>query len=105
MGSCSNDNSEIQAPTNLIERQLFIEVFTQTQLLETARKQKMIKGDDIDQAITDQYAIIFNNFGVSQEAFEATYMYYYEEPEEMNLIYEAVKVEIAKMESSLPKDQ
>ncbi|MEO0403367.1 MAG: DUF4296 domain-containing protein [Bacteroidota bacterium] len=105
MGSCTEDPDVPAAPEMILKRDLFVQVFTQTQLLETARKQKMIKGDDIDQAITDQYAIIFNQFEVSQEAFETTYKWYYEQPEEMDKIYDEVKVEISKLQDALPKDQ
>lgn len=91
-------------PNLLIPREKFVLVLTETQLLETARKQKMIKGEDPKAAVTEQYRIIFEEQGVSQEAFEATYKHYYALPKEMVVLYEEVIAEISKRESKLSPD-
>ncbi|MGB0423681.1 MAG: DUF4296 domain-containing protein [Flavobacteriales bacterium] len=102
MASCQEPVEEVSTDLGLlIPRDQFVQVLTETQLLETARKQKMIKGDDPIAAVTEQYRLIFEEHGVSQEEFEATYKYYYSKPDEMVVLYDEVIAEIAKRESEL----
>lgn len=88
-------------PNSLIERESFVQVLTEIQLLETARKQKMVKGKDPIKAVTQQYKLIFDKFQVTQEQFETTHAYYYKQPDEMVKLYDEVIAEITKREAAL----
>jgi len=102
MASCQEPVEENSVDLSLlIPREKFVQVLTETQLLETARKQKMIKGDDPIAAVTEQYRLIFEEHGVTQEEFETTYKHYYAQPKEMVILYDEVIAEISKRESQL----
>lgn len=102
MLACQETNTTPEVdPILLIERATFVQVLTEVQLLETARKQKMVRGKDPIEALKQQYKLIFDKFNITQEQFETTHEYYYKQPDEMVKLYDDVIAEITKREASL----
>ena len=101
LGCQEASNESVVNPSLIIQRDSFVQVLTEIQLLETARKQKMVKGKDPLKALTQQYKLIYDKFDVTQEQFEITHSYYYKQPEEMVKLYDDVIAEITRREAAL----
>jgi len=84
-------------PENFIERELFIDIHTQLQLLEAAHRQHMLKGDrDRDRA---RYrARILREAGVTDSAFTATYDWWYSQPEALPALLEDIQAHLDSIE-------
>ena len=63
-----------------MDREAFIEVHAELQLLEAAHRQHMLKGDR-DIARARYRASILKEAGVTDSAFTATYDWWYSQPE------------------------
>jgi hypothetical protein len=86
-------------PEGLISKADFVPLFADVQLLEAARKQKMIKGDSIDLEVANAYRQIFEKHETSDSLFRMSYLHYFSKPEEMSVIYEEVIDLLSQQES------
>ncbi len=86
-------------PEGLIPQSEFVPLFADIQLLEAARKQKMIKGDSIDLEVANAYRQIFEKHQTTDSLFRISYLHYFSKPEEMSAIYEEVIDFLSQQES------
>lgn len=87
-------------PEGLIPKADFVPLFADVQLLEAARKQKMIKGDSVDLEVANAYRQIFDKHQTSDSLFRISYLHYFSKPEEMSAIYEDVIDLLSQQEST-----
>lgn len=87
------------APEGLIPKADFVALFADVQLLEAARKQKMIKGDSLDLEVANAYRQIFDKHQTFDSLFRISYLHYFSKPEEMSAIYEEVIDLLSQQES------
>lgn len=92
------------APEGLIPKADFVPLFADVQLLEAARKQKMIKGDSVDLEVANAYRQIFDKHQTSDSLFRISYLHYFSKPEEMSAIYEEV-IDLLSQQESKSREQ
>ena len=80
-------------PDGFMDRETFIEVHAQLQLLEAAHRQHMLKGDR-DKARARYRASILKEAGVTDSAFTATYDWWYSQPEILPPLLDDVQVHL-----------
>jgi hypothetical protein len=102
--ACGTNIPAEEAPKNLIEREKFIQVMKDVQLLEAIRKQKMIREDDPESTLASYYKQVFEKHQITEESFTQTFTWYYGQPKEMIEIYEAVFEELSLMQGEELKD-
>lgn len=95
----SNREERNPAPQGLIVREDFVPLFAEVQLLEAARKQKMLRGDSVDLQIANAYRQIFEKHHTTDSLFQLSYLHYFSKPEEMSVIYEEVIGFLSQQES------
>lgn len=83
-------------PGGFIEREQFIGIHAQLQLLEAAHRQHMLKGDR-DRARARYRASILKEAGATDSAFTATYNWWYSQPEALPALLEEVQVHLDSM--------
>jgi hypothetical protein len=93
---------EEEPPLDILDREKFVLVMTDVQLLEAIRKQKMIREDDPTAKLASWYKEVFEKHGISENQFTATFTWYYGHPEEMILIYEEVFEQLSLLEGNEP---
>lgn len=90
-------------PDNLIPREQFVEVLVEVQLIEAIYNQNMVRNDDPRGRIARYYSETFERFGVTREAFSATYAWYYRHPYEMMDIYDEVVMRLTRRQDEMLK--
>lgn len=93
--SCMNG---AEAPPNLIDRDTFVNVLTEVQILESAYNQKYVSYAKVDSAMLSHYKEIFTRFEVDAAAFEASMSYYRSDRELIGGIYDEVISKLTQME-------
>lgn len=89
------------APADLLDRQQFIEVHAQLQLLEAAHRQHMLKGDrDRKRALLRGQ--ILAKAGVTDSAFTHTYNWWYSQPEALPVLLKDVKSHVDSIQRGGP---
>ena len=83
-------------PEGFVEREQFIAIHAQLQLLEAAHRQHMLKGDR-DKARARYRASILKEAGVSDSAFSATYDWWYGQPEILPPMLEVLQAHLDSM--------
>ena len=80
-------------PEGLIEKEKFIEIHAQLQLLEAAHRQHMLKGDR-DKARMRYRSSILKQAGTTDSAFTATYNWWYAQPEALPPLMEEIQIHL-----------
>ncbi len=80
-------------PDDFIERGQFVEIHAQLQLLEAAHRQHMLKGDR-DRARSRYRASILKQAGATDSAFNATYNWWYSQPEALPALLEEIQLQL-----------
>lgn len=83
-------------PEGFVEREQFIAIHAQLQLLEAAHRQHMLKGDR-DKARARYRASILKEEGVTDSAFSATYDWWYSQPEILPPMLEDLQAHLDSM--------
>jgi hypothetical protein len=101
MTACSEQETARKVPQGVLDREAFILVLTDVQILDAGYKQKMYKSRDPRDFLNEHYAKIFESHGVDQQTFVASYEWWTESPDDMVGIYEAVIENISAIEARL----
>lgn len=101
MSSCYSVHDDIKntKPENLIAREKMILILADVEIVESALRQKQNTGQEINSTREVYYHTIFNNHQVSKEQFDSSLLYYKQDAETMNEIYEDVITRLSLMES------
>lgn len=91
-------NTEVKPPENLIDRDKFIEILADMQILESMdkiRTDRREEGFEIDKAIY----WLFHEEGIDQEEFQASFEYYAKDPKVFEEIYDEVIIYLSEREA------
>jgi len=101
MSSCYSVHDDVKnaKPENLIAREKMILILADVEIVESALRQKQNTGQEVRSIREVYYHTIFNNHEVSKEQFDSSLLYYKQDAEMMNEIYEDVITRLSLMES------
>ena len=85
-------------PDNMLDRETFVALHAEMQLLEAAHRQRMLHGGDRDAVRQAHRKQILADAGVSDSAFTATYEWWYSQPEALPAVLEEVMARLDSME-------
>ena len=85
-------------PEGMLDKETFIELHAELQLLEAAHRQRMLRGGDRDAARAAHRKRILADAGVTDSAFSATYDWWYSQPEALPGLLEEVLLTLDSME-------
>lgn len=85
-------------PEGMLDKETFIELHAELQLLEAAHRQRMLRGGDRDAARTAHRKRILADAGVTDSAFSATYDWWYSQPEALPGMLEEVLLKLDSIE-------
>lgn len=88
LASCAAE-TRIQPP-GLIPRDAFVNLLVDIQQLEAVSKQKMIRIDNPAPRIAGYYVSVFHQHNITEQQFRDSFLWYYEDPDDMIAIYEEV---------------
>jgi hypothetical protein len=77
-------------PPDLLDRATFTRVLLQAQLVEARLNHELVIGKRGDSPVERYYDELFRQEDVSREAFERTFDWYSDHPEEMRAVYQDV---------------
>jgi hypothetical protein len=115
--SCGEEKVTEKAPENLLEKEKMVQVLADVHLLEASlnlrspsviRPMKIIPNpnleplppEPVDSKSPLPYYDIFKKHGVTRAQYEETMKWYSAHPEELNLLYDEVIVELTKRQAS-----
>lgn len=102
LSACAEETDEL--PEDLLDEQKFTSVMIDVQLAE-GMKTKYNSGKRFSEKNTAQvYEMIFDKHGIERGQFLNTYGYYRENPEKMELIYEAVLDSLSMLEAEVKQE-
>ena len=101
MSSCYNIKEDIKKPEadNLIPREKIILILADVEIAESALRQKQNVGSEIGSLQEVYYYTIFKNHEVRKEQFDSSMLYYRQDAETMDKIYEDVITRLSLVES------
>lgn len=87
IAGCSGSSS---TDDGVMEREAFIDLLVEVQLIEAVYNQNMIRYDNPRERMARYYKEAFEQRGVTREQFTDTYAWYYTRPLEMMAVYDEV---------------
>ncbi len=102
--SCSEEESELIPPEDVLSRQKFTSVMIDVQLVEGMKVHKLGPKRDRRPDMGQMYSEIFEKHGIGKEEFVRTYDFYKSHPKEMETIYEQVLDSLSKLDVEVKKE-
>lgn len=78
-----------ELPANILEREVFIPVLVDLQILESHFQRQFARIDLYRDALDSSSQFIFEDHGISKEKFSTSLNYYATQPDSLFIIYEA----------------
>ncbi|MFT6844150.1 MAG: hypothetical protein ACJAUV_000321 [Flavobacteriales bacterium] len=104
--SCASDVVD-QKPSNIIDKELFVQVLAEMQIAETAYQKSKGKPMDKKTQLIGNNKAILEEFQISRSTFDSSMFYYRKDQKEMMAIYDSVIVllenKLAGMEDNKAK--
>jgi hypothetical protein len=88
LASCGREPVE-DLPDNVLQREVFIPVLVDLQILESHFQRQFARIDLYRDALDSSSRFIFEDHGVTKDMFTATVNYYATQPDTLFVIYEA----------------
>jgi hypothetical protein len=103
VSSCYNkhENDIIGEPSGLILKDSIVLILADIEIIESALRQKQNRGQEIDDLRDTYYKSLFANYGISQVQFDSSMLYYRQDLETINEIYEAVITRLSVISSEV----
>ncbi len=103
LSSCYNthDGNKIPNPNELIDRDKLVLVITDMEIAESTIREKHNLGQEIDGLQEEYYLAIFEKHEITKEQFDNSMVYYKQDLDELNDIYEEVITRLSVMESEV----
>ena len=79
-------NSELEVEEGILDKDTFVEIMVDVQLLESAYKTMVFRNDNEDEVLETAYISIFEKYGVTAEEFRASHTWWWSRPEEVKSI-------------------
>ena len=98
-------NRSVQVPDEVIQRDTFLWMLTEVQLIEGVAKQRLLRNDDQESILVSHYAELFNRFNVTEGRFLSSYSWWYEHPEEMDPLLQEAAEALTIMERESVKQE
>ncbi|MCB9193048.1 MAG: DUF4296 domain-containing protein [Flavobacteriales bacterium] len=95
LAACTSGRNE--APSDLLDRETFIDALTQAQLIEARNNHEMVVEHRTDGPMVKYYDELFAEKGITKQQFTATYDHYTEDPKELKAIYEEVLTRLTRI--------
>ena len=80
-------------PEGMLDKETFVTLHAELQLLEAAYRQRMLNGGDRDAVRAAHRVQILDAAGVSDSAFTATYNWWYSQPEALPAVLQQVQAQ------------
>ena len=104
--NCGTPKSHsIHVPDEVIQRDTFLWMLTEVQLIEGVAKQRLLRTDDQESILVSHYAELFNRFNVTEDRFLSSYSWWYEHPEEMDPLLQEAAEALTIMERESVKQE
>jgi hypothetical protein len=94
-------SSDAKPPEDLIDRETFVILLAEVQLIEAIYNQNMIRNDQPRDRLARYYQDTFEQHQVSREAFTETYGWYYRHPKLMMELYDEVIAELSRRQTEI----
>jgi len=107
LSSCSSDprdDARATPPSKLLQKEAFINVMADIQLLEAASKGKVFRNDHASKKVSEGYAEIFNKHGITRVLFEKSHTWWWEHPVAMKSVLIEVTQKLILMEEDVRQD-
>lgn len=103
LGSCYNKQEEtrIPKPDDLIPQEKLVLLLADFEIIESAIRDKQNLGHQIDDINEAFYASTFKKYEVSRDQFDRSMLYYKQDLEQMDKIYEDVITRLSVIESEI----
>ena len=90
---------QMQPPEGVLDRDEFVQVLTEIQLVEAVSDLRSYRNDNEKQRLAEAYNDVWQRTGVSAETFEASYEWWWAQPAAMKAMLRDVVDALKKMES------
>lgn len=90
-----------QKPENLLSKEVFVDLYYDTQLTEAAIRIEIGKGAKAKEVSAYLYEQLFKKYGITNSDFQANIKYYASDPRQMSKIQTEVVNRLTKNESKL----
>ncbi|HIN41722.1 MAG TPA: DUF4296 domain-containing protein [Flavobacteriales bacterium] len=97
------DAAIVVAPEGIVERDAFILLLADIQLIEAASKNRVWRNDDVEKKLVEAYLEVFNRHSVSKEDFEKSHTWWWNHPVAMKSLLLEVTERISQIESQTDK--
>jgi len=103
IGSCYNkhEHDVIPEPSGLIVKDSLVLILADIEIIESSLRQKQNRGQEIKDMRDAYYKSLFANYGVSRVEFDSSMLYYRQDLETINEIYEAVITRLSVIASEV----
>ena len=98
--SCSDNKEEEQIPENVLDNAKFTSVMIDVQLIEGMHAQG-VEITSTAGGVDGAYEKVFEKHGITKEEFQASFSYYQEHPDKMEMIYEQVLDSLSKLDAEV----
>ncbi len=94
---CVSCGAEVSAPpADLIEREQFVQVLADVQLIEARVKHEVMVEQRSDSPAQGYYEKMYAERRITADQYKRTYQWYVEHPEDLKDLYEAAVVELGR---------
>ena len=90
---------QMQPPEGVLDRDEFVQVLTEIQLVEAVSDLRSYRNDNEKQRLAEAYNDVWQRTGVSAETFEASYQWWWAQPAAMKAMLRDVVDALKEMES------
>jgi hypothetical protein len=90
---------QVQPPEGVLDRAEFVRVLTEIQMVEAVSNLRTYRNDNEKQRLAEAYNDVWERTGVSAEAFEASYEWWWAQPAAMKEVLREVVDTLKEMES------
>ena len=97
----SGCEGELKVDDGIMEKDAFVEIMVDVQLLESAYKNKVFRNDNEDEVLETAYISIFDKHGVTAEEFKTSHTWWWSRPEEVKSILIQVTERLNALEQEM----
>ena len=96
--SCQNKDIESKTTQNVLNHNQMVHILKDIRLADSNAKLLKINRDSMNVLLEHHYDTIFQLHKVEKKVFIESYIYYMEQPDQLNLIFEKVIEELLKLD-------
>jgi hypothetical protein len=100
-GGCTNDvrdRVDVVVPDGVLEKNEFVNVLADVQLIEAASKNRVWRNDDVEKRLEDAYNEVFSKHDITESQFKTSHRWWWSHPVAMKGVLLEVTEKITQLE-------